>query len=972
MLSMNNTSTTRIETQSLSKGPPTILGSSAMAGLPFLDSSLLPLSQLSPLKQTPYSAAFDSLQSSANDSANRPQSSAALSMHNSASMSIPATAPTRVNSSRRSTTSTNGPSSISISSVNKSSSTNGSTPAAPLDFIGAASVGNQHSELFYFDHNQMITEDSIFPGIGALDFESMFANDRAEQAYDPFGVRVSAPSKPPKVDVFGGANVDETSGQLDLVTFSFDSSHDFDYPITAGSSATLTQGRISNAPSISNTLNARSNLFQTENGRNAILPPTQQSEIFPPIVPIHEDRRTNINSSNLTAGAGLQNGTVASSATVSTSQRQRIHESKTPTINLSESVIAAPDVKQPEKRLAIRVAPLSPPTLPKLKLRLRTGNSVISSKSESLNEQKKADDQRAIAAAGIQSLAIANQKEIVGSNSVASNAQESRILQQNPTVEPLQENADALPEKLFVASQPAAAIVTVITPVAATVHESAPIHQLAVVPSIMPAGITQKPIIAPEPTTKHDPHSTHVSQDLKKSEPSSTNLPIESKPSEAVQPMPAKAPIPTPPFVADAAAVVPQNESQGKRAKRGKRQIWAWVPVIPAEVKPVDLSAGRSLRTRTSDAHERASTRTEVDGIEAGRKAKRRKSELPVVNSEVGAAEMKVESSVLPEIAVPPVPIIPDGQLPQVSIPAVAQLPKEGSLSMSEGQNALTPSEVKPNGMPTPIVVDTVPNAPDKPVEIAAQSTPVIGPPAPIPAEAPKRSGVCHSCKTPGKLLDCTTCLLSYHFTCVEEGLEKNLEAQKKYICNRCQFMQEDDIIPEQPTQTQLPQSHHILSGISAAMARLKDSGALRSVDRPKGRPGRPPKSQKLKIPKPNAPTALSTIPTAIAPLIASEKDPSSLPVSVPPIPKLRVRLAVRPTGSSNLANAFESEPRPEPGSLPVNTVYRITESKIKRDFFAKVRQCRANSSSIVSGKAMSLERYKRLLELERNAHESA
>ncbi|KAJ3266220.1 hypothetical protein HDU77_002033 [Chytriomyces hyalinus] len=966
---MNNTCTTRIETKSLLKGPPKILGSSATDGLPFLDSSLLPLSQLSPLKQTPYSAAFDSLQSSANDSVNQPQSSASLSMHSSASMSIPATAPTRRNSPRRSTTLTNGPSSISICSLKKSSSMNGPTPAAPLDFIGAASVGNQHSELFYFDHNQMITEDSIFPGIGALDFESMFANDRAEQAYDPFDVRVSAPSKPPKVDVFGGANVDETSGQLDLVTFSFDSSHDFDYPITAGSSATLTQGRISNAPSISNTLNAGRNLYQTENGLNAVLPPAQQSEILPPIVSIHEDRRTNINSSNLTAGAGLQNGTVASSATVSKSQQRGIDESKTPTLNLSESVIAAPDVKQPEKRLAIRVAQLSPPTLPKLKLRLRTGKAVVSSSSESLNEEKKADDQKA-AAAGIQSLTIANQKEIVGSNSVASNAQESRILQQNPTIEPLQENAGALSETHFMASQPALAMATVVTPVAATVHDSAPIHPLALTPSIMPAGITQNPIIAPEPTTKHDPPPSHVSQDLKKSEPS--NFPIESKPSEAAQPMPAKAPIPTPPLVADAAAIVPQNESHGKRAKRGKRQIWAWVPVIPAEVKPVDLSAGRSLRTRTSDAHERASTRTDGGGIEAGRKAKRRKSELPVVNSEVGAAEVKVESSVLPEIAVPPVPIIADGHLPQVSIPAVAQSPKVGSLSMSEGQNAPAPSEVKPNRMSTPIVVDTVPNAPAKPVEIAAQSILVIEPPATISAEAPKRSGVCHSCKTPGKLLDCTTCLLSYHFTCVEEGLEKNLEAQKKYICNRCQFMQEDDIIPEQPTQTQLPQSHHILAGISAAMARLKDSGALRTADRPKGRLGRPPKSQKLKIPKPDAPTALSTIPTAIAPLIATKKDPSSLPVSVPLIPKLRVRLTVRPTGSFNLTNAFESEPRPEPGSLPVNTVYRITESKIKRDFFAKVRQCKANNSRNVLGKAMSLERYKRLLELERNAHKSA
>ncbi|KAJ3400401.1 hypothetical protein HDU80_006988 [Chytriomyces hyalinus] len=201
-----------MKTKSLSKGPPTILGSFATDGLPFLDSSLLPLSQLSPLKQTPYSVAFDSLQSSANDSLNRPQSSSALSMHNNTSMSIPATAPARRNSPRRSTALTNDPSSISISSLKKSNSTNGATPAAPLDFIGAASVGNQHSELFYFDHNQMITEDSIFPGIGALDFESMFANDRAEQAYDPFDVRVSAPSKPPKVDVFGGSTVDETLG----------------------------------------------------------------------------------------------------------------------------------------------------------------------------------------------------------------------------------------------------------------------------------------------------------------------------------------------------------------------------------------------------------------------------------------------------------------------------------------------------------------------------------------------------------------------------------------------------------------------------------------------------------------------------------------------------------------------------------------------------------------------------------------
>ncbi|KAJ3252920.1 hypothetical protein HDU77_004867 [Chytriomyces hyalinus] len=959
---MNNTSTTRMKTKSLSKGPPTIIGSSATDGLPFLDPSLLPLSQLSPLKQTPYSVAFDSLQSSANDSLNRPQSSSALSMHNNTSMSIPATAPARRNSPRRSTALTNDPSSISISSLTKSNSTNGATPAAPLDFIGAASVGNQHSELFYFDHNQMITEDSIFPGIGALDFESMFANDRAEQAYDPFDVRVSAASKPPKVDVFGGSTVDETSGQLNLVTFSFDSSHDFDYPITAGSSAALTQGRISNAPSISNTLNARSNLYQTENGRNAILPPAQQSEILPPIVSIHEDRRTNINSSNLTAGAGLQNGTVASSSTVSKSQRHRIDESKPPTLNLSESVIAAPDVKQPEKRLAIRVAPLSPPTLPKLKLRLRTGKAVVSSSSEILTEEKKTDDQK-VAGAGIQSVTVANQKEIIGSNAVALNTQESRILQLNPTIQLVQENAGALPEKHFVASQPATAMATIITPVAATVHESAPIHPLAVTPSIMPAG----PIIASEPTAKLDSHPTHVSQDLKKSE--SSNLPIESKPLETAQPIPAKAPIPTPPLVADATAVVPQNESQGKRAKRGKRQIWAWVPVIPAEIKPVDLSAGRSLRTRTSDAHERASTRNDGDGIEAGRKAKRRKSELPVVNSEVGTAEVKVESANIPEIAVPPVAIIPGVQLPQVFVPAVSQLTKIVSLSMSEGQNAPSSSEVKQNEMPTPIAVDTVPNAPVKPVEIAAQSILVIDPPAAIPAEMPKRSGVCHSCKTPGKLLDCTTCLLSYHFTCVEEGLEKNLEAQKKYICNRCQFMQEDDIIPEQPTQTHLPQSHHILAGISAAMAQLKDSGALRTADRPKGRLGRPPKSQKLKIPKPDAPTALSTIPTAIAPLIATEKDPSSLPVSAPPIPKLRVRLTVRPAGSFNLSNAFESEPRPEPGSLPVNTVYRISESKIKRDFFAKVR---ANNSSNASGKAMSLERYKMLLELERNAHKSA
>ncbi|KAI8821937.1 hypothetical protein BJ741DRAFT_636284 [Chytriomyces cf. hyalinus JEL632] len=962
MLSMNNTSTTRIKTKSLSKCPPTILGSSATDGLPFLDSSLLPLSQLSPLKQTPYSVAFDSLQSPANDSLNRPQSSSALSMHSNTSMSI---APARRNSPRRSTALTSDPSSISISSLKRRSSTNGATPAAPLDFIGAASVGNQHSELFYFDHNQMITEDSIFPGIGALDFESMFANDRAEQAYHPFDVRVSAPSKPPMVDVFGGANVDETSGQLDLMTFSFDSSHDFDYPITAGSSAALTQGRISNAPSISNTLNARSNLYQTENGRNAILPPTQQPDILPPIVSIHEDRRTNTNSASLAAGAGLHNG---SSATVSKSQRHRIDESKTPISNLSESVIAAPDVKQSEKILAFRVAPLSPPTLPKLKLRLRTGKAVVSSSSEILTKEKKTDDQKA-AAAGIQSVTVANQKEIIGSNAIALNTHESRILQPNPTIQSVQENAGALPEKHFVASQAATAMATIITPGAATVHESAPIHHLAVMPSIIPAGITQKPIIASESTTtKHDPHPTHVSQDLKKAESSPANLPIEPKPSEKAQPIPAKEPIPTPPLVADVTAVVPQNESQGKRAKREKRQIWAWVPVIPAEVKPVDLSAGRSLRTRTSDAHERASARTEGDGIEAGRKAKRRKSELPVV-SEVRVAEVKVESAIMGKIEPSPVSIIPDVQLPQVSIAAVAQLPKAVSLSMSEGQNTLTPSEVKQNEMPTPIAVDTVPNAPVKPVEIAAKSILVIDPPAAIPAEAPKRSGVCHSCKTPGKLLDCTACLLSYHFTCVEEGLEKNLEAQKKYICNRCQFMQEDDIIPEQPPHTQLPQSNHILAGISAAMAQLKDSGALRAAHRPKGRLGRPPKSQKLKLPKPVAPTALSAIPTAIAPLIATNKDPSSLPVVAPPIPKLRVRLTVRPAGSFNLSNAFESEPRPEPGSLPVNTVYRITESKIKRDFFAKVR---ANNSSNVSVKAMSLERYKMLLELERNAHKSA